>query len=42
LGFLGLSVLVLGQGMQQTDRQTDGQTGTAHHLIMPSLQMSGA
>jgi len=29
-GFLGLSVLELGRGTRQTDRQTD----TAHHFIM--------
>ena len=33
LGFLGLSVLELGLGT----RQTDGQTDTGHHFVMPLL-----
>jgi len=36
LGFLGLSVLELGRGTRQTDGQTDKQTDTGYHFIMPS------
>jgi len=35
LGFLGLSVLELGQSTRQTDRGIDRQTDTAPHFIMP-------
>jgi len=35
LGFLDLSFLELGQGTLLIDGQTDGQTDTGPHFIMP-------
>ena len=42
LGFLDLSVLELGRGTRQRDRQTNRQTDTAHHfMILPPMEIRG-
>ena len=42
LRFLGFCVVELGQGTQQTDRESDGQTITSRRFIMPLPKEVGA